>query len=365
MIYYTLEYVMDSRKTYLTDGIFSVLTLFATFFLNLSLQQWFQTQTLIPMIFVLGVFVISWRTQGYFWGIAASLISVLAVNYAFTYPYYAFDLISPECVSSAIVMLIVSIITGTLTTQIKHQEKIKAEIERERMRANLLRAVSHDLRTPLTSIYGACSTVIEEYDALSTQQQLQLLKDVQEDSRWLIRMVENLLSVTRIDAQKVQLVKTPTVLEELIDAVLVKFRKHFPDQQVTVDIPAEFVSIPMDAMLIEQVLFNILENAVIHAKGMKNLILSVTCRDGFATFCVRDDGCGIPPERVSKLFTGYTDRKDAPTDGSRNNMGIGLSVCSAIVKAHGSEMSFSNPAPRGAEFSFSLEMEEINEHEQI
>ena len=143
---------MDTRKTYLTDGLFSLLTLLATFFLNLSLQQWFQTRTLIPMIFVLGVFVISWRTQGYFWGIAASLISVLAVNYAFTYPYYAFDLISPECVSSAIVMLIVSIITGTLTTQIKHQEKIKAEIERERMRANLLRAVSHDLRTPLTSI---------------------------------------------------------------------------------------------------------------------------------------------------------------------------------------------------------------------
>jgi two-component system sensor histidine kinase KdpD len=317
------------------------------------------------MMFVLGVFMISWRTQGYFWGIAASLISVLAVNYAFTYPYYAFDLISPECVSSAIVMLIVSIITGTLTTQIKHQEKIKAEIERERMRANLLRAVSHDLRTPLTSIYGACSTVIEQYDALTTEQQLHLLKDVQEDSRWLIRMVENLLSVTRIDGQKVQVVKSPTVLEELIDAVLIKFRKHFPHQQVTVDIPAEFVSIPMDAMLIEQVLFNILENAVLHARGMENLTLSVTCSNGYATFRIRDDGCGVPPERMGKLFTGYIDRKDTPADGSRNNMGIGLSVCSAIVKAHGSEITVTNPDPRGAEFSFSLEMEETNEHQQI
>ena len=115
---------MDYKNTYLKDALFSLATFVITFFLNLSLQQWFQTQTLTPMIFVLGVFLISWRTQGYLWGIAASLVSVLAVNYAFTYPYYAFDLISPECVSSAIVMLIVSIITGTLTTQIKYQEKI-------------------------------------------------------------------------------------------------------------------------------------------------------------------------------------------------------------------------------------------------
>ena len=354
---------MKDLKRFMKDAVFSFGTLVITFFLNLSMQQLFQTQTLIPMIFVLGVFLISWQTQGYFWGIAASLVSVLAVNYAFTYPFYAFDLISPECVSSAIVMLIVSIITGTLTTQIKHQEKIKAEVERERMRANLLRAVSHDLRTPLTSIYGACSTVIENYHSLCPEQQLKLLEDVQEDAQWLIRMVENLLSVTRIDGQKVQVAKVPIVLDELIDTVLVKFRKHFPDQAVQVEIPDAFVSIPMDAMLIEQVLINILENAVIHAKGMTALTLTVRCREGFADFCISDDGCGIPPERMENLFTGYLDRKDTPTDGSRSNMGIGLSVCATIIKAHGSEIHVRNLVPHGAAFSFSLEMEETNEHE--
>lgn len=354
---------MKNIQIYIKDAIFSLGTLLATFSLNLSMQQWFQTQTLIPMIFVLGVFLISWRTQGYFWGIAASLVSVLAVNYAFTYPYYAFDLISPECVSSAIVMLIVSIMTGTLTTQIKHQEKIKAEIDRERMRGNLLRAVSHDLRTPLTSIYGASSTVIENYSSLSLEQHMQLLKDVQEDSQWLIRMVENLLSVTRIDGEKVRVIKTPTVLEELIDSTLVKFRKHFPDQAVQVDIPDDFVSIPMDAMLIEQVLINILENAMIHAAGMTSLHLTVTCRGGFAEFRVSDDGCGIPADRIDGLFTGYLDRKDTPTDGTRNNMGIGLSVCSTIIKAHGSEIFAENLNPRGAAFYFTLEMEDMNEHE--
>lgn len=353
------------HNTLLRDALLSLITLIFTFFLNLSMQRWFQTQTLIPMIFVLGVFLISWQTQGYFWGIAASLVSVLAVNYAFTYPYYAFDLISPECVSSAIVMLVVSIATGTLTTKIKHQEKIKAEIDRERMRANLLRAVSHDLRTPLTSIYGASSTVIENFNSLTTEQKLKLLKDVQEDSQWLIHMVENLLSVTRIDGQKVQVRKSPTVLEELIDSVLVKFRKHFPEQDIRVEIPDEFISIPMDATLIEQVLINILENAVIHAKGMTELTLSVTCKDGCAEFCICDNGCGIPEDRLGNIFTGYLDRKDTPTDGSRNNMGIGLSVCSTIIKAHGSEIFAKNLLPRGAAFYFSLQMEDMNEYEQI
>jgi two-component system sensor histidine kinase KdpD len=121
---------MKNMSLQLKDGLFSAATIIVAFVLNLLLQTWFHTQSLIPMIFVLGVFLISWRTQGYFWGVAASLVSVLAVNYAFTFPYYAFDLISPECVSSAVVMLVVSIVTGMLTTQIKHQEKIKAEAER-------------------------------------------------------------------------------------------------------------------------------------------------------------------------------------------------------------------------------------------
>ncbi len=348
---------MRSQKQMIEDGVFAVLVLMTAFGVNLLLQALFQTQTMIPMIFVLGVFLVSWRTRGYFWGIAASLGSVLLVNYAFTYPYYAFDLISPECISSAVVMLVVATMTSALTTQIKEQEKMKAEAEKERMRGNLLRAVSHDLRTPLTSIYGACSAMIENYDDISREKHLKLLGDVRNDAQWLVRMVENLLSVTRLDAEKVRLAKHDTVLEELIDAVLVKFHKHYPDQTVQVQIPEAFVSIPMDAMLIEQVLMNLLENAVFHAHGMKNLWLRVEVQGNKAVFRVMDDGCGIPAERIDRLFTGLLD-SEAPTDTSRSNMGIGLSVCSAIVKAHGGEMQAKNRAGGGAEFRFALEMKE-------
>ena len=348
---------MVNKKQILSDSLFTVITLIVVFLVNLFLVEQFDTKTMTPMIFVLGVFLVSWQTQGYLWGIASSLISVLAVNWAFTYPYWAFDLISPECISSAVVMLIVSTMTGALTTRLKQQEKLKAEAETERMRSNLLRAVSHDLRTPLTSIYGSCAAILENYDSIPDDRKVALLQDIQTDSQWLNRMVENLLSVTRVDAGSVRLSKHSAVLEELIDALLVKFRKHYPTQQVQVEIPEEFVSIPMDPVLIEQVLMNLLENAVFHAHGMRNLWLRVELKNKKAIFFVEDDGCGIPQERMAHLFTGLLD-SEAPADSARSNMGIGLSVCRTIIKAHGSELKAMNRPEGGAVFRFALELEE-------
>ena len=356
---------MKQEKLTIQDALLTGITLLLTYGLNLLIQNVYHSRTLVPMLFVLAVFLISLKTEGYFWGITASLVSVLAINYAFTYPYFAIDLISPECVFAAVVILIVAIATCTLTIKIKIQEKIKAEIEKERMRANLLRAVSHDLRTPLTSIYGSSTTVMENYDLLTREQQLKLLGEVREDAQWLIRMVENLLSVTRIDEGRVQISKTPAVLEELIDNVLVKFRKRCPDLNVEVELPEEFVTIPMDAMLIEQVLVNILENAADHAIGMTRLELKVTCQGKNVEFCISDDGCGIPSERMKDLFTGYLEREDTIADGTRHNMGIGLSVCAAIIKAHGSEIFAKNNPDGGATFTFCLEMEDNHEQQQI
>ena len=146
-------------------------------------------------------------------------------------------------------------------------------------------------------------------------------------------------------------------LEELIDSVLVKFHKHYPQQKVKVSIPETFVSIPMDAVLIEQVLMNLLENAVFHAQGMQNLWLTVEIVGHKAVFTVADDGCGIPADRLPRLFSGLLDR-EVPVDSTRNNMGIGLSVCRTIVKAHGGELQAENRPSGGAVFRFALELEE-------
>ncbi|HIT12601.1 MAG TPA: DUF4118 domain-containing protein [Candidatus Scatomonas merdigallinarum] len=342
----------------------TVFVLSAAFLVSLLFQKTFQTRALIPMIFVLAVFLIALLTQGYFWGILASLAGVLAVNFAFTFPYFEFNFSIPENVLSAAVMLIVAVLTGMLTTKIKQQEKIRAESDREKMRANLLRAVSHDLRTPLTSIYGSCSAILENYGKLREGQQLKLLREMREDAQWLIRMVENLLSVTRIDSRKVEVIKTPTVLEELIDTVMVRFQKMYPEQRVQVEIPEEFISIPMDPVLIEQVLINILENAVFHAEGMTELNLRVSVRGKQAVFEVEDNGCGIPRERLDKIFTGFFEKKGLPSDGRKSNMGIGLSVCAAIIQAHGGTIEAGNREGGGAVFRFFLEREVTDDEQQ-
>lgn len=328
------------------------------FALSLITDQVPRAEMLIPMFFVLGVFLVSVLTSGYAWGISASLFSVLAVNYAFTFPYFEVNFSIPVNFFSAVVMLVVAVITCALTTKIKHAEKLKADSEREKMRANLLRAVSHDLRTPLTTIYGSSSMLLENFDRYPAEDRQNLLRGIRDDAQWLVGMVENLLSVTRLDNTSVKLNKVETVLEELIDAVLVKFHKRCPEQSVNVSIPEDFLSIPMDAVLMEQVLTNLLENAVVHAHGMTRLELLVQTRDHKAHFTVRDNGCGIPEDRIPDLFTGYLGSTDRQGDAARRNMGIGLSVCSTIIKAHGGHIRARNLPAGGAEFTFTLNLED-------
>ena len=340
----------------ITAGLFALTTVVCALLQRLGLNEISQlrNETYVPLVYVLCVLLVSLLTDGYLCGTVVSLLSVFAVNYVFTYPYMDFDFSLSGYPLTFLTMLAVSLTVNTLTATLKRQERIRMEAETERMRANLLRAISHDLRTPLTAISGSAITLLEN-DNLPDWQKKKLLGSINDDAEWLIRMVENLLSVTRIDGAKVEVVKTPTVLDELIDSVLMKFSKKHPNQKVITQIPDEFVDIPMDSLLIEQVLLNLLENAVFHAKGMTELTLSVSLVGDKAVFEVADNGCGIPDDALQKIFTGSYEKSAAPVDGTRSNMGIGLSVCAAIVKAHGSEITAENRKGGGAVFRFALE----------
>ena len=300
-------------------------------------------------VFVLAVLLISRLTSGYLYGLAAVVLGVVCVNFIFTYPYWAFNLDNPGYPVTFFTLLMISLITCTLTAQAKRQAKLLAESEREKMRANLLRSVSHDIRTPLTSIVGSTSAILENPE-LSPQEQRTLLENAREEAQWLIRVVENLLSITRIGADAARITKEPEAAEEVLGEAARKFRRRFPEVQVSVSVPDELLMAPMDPILIEQVLSNLLENAVIHGEADR-ILLSLEKAGVCARFSVRDNGKGIPKKQLAALFDGQA--RDGPGGDKKRNMGLGLSVCRAIVQAHGGTIQAQN-LERGSELSFQL-----------
>lgn len=329
-----------------------------TFAVSVFLQNVLDVDEHITTVFVFAVFLVSLMTDGYAYGIVAAFLGMIAVNFAFTFPYFALNFSIPENAISALVMIIISLMTSALTTKLKRWQEIKAEGEREKMRANLLRAVSHDLRTPLTTIYGSSSAILDNFENLSDKSKQKMIAGIKEDSQWLVGMVENLLSITRIDSGAVKLIKTPVVLEELIDSVIIKFKKRYPDKRVEIEIPDELLIIPMDPILIEQVIINMLENAVHHALGMTKITLRITAEKKQAIFEVIDDGCGIDNERLGTLFTAQMPSVSLTGDNKSRNAGIGLSVCASIIKAHGGSIHAGNSKDGGAIVSFSLDISE-------
>lgn len=354
---------MKNLSQYIKDGLITISLLCLSFAVSLLFQYIFEVQEHITTVFVFAVFLISLKTNGYIYGILAAFVGTIAVNYAFTFPYFVLNFTIPVNLISGMVMIVISILTSALTTKLKQHEATKAESEKERMRANLLRAVSHDLRTPLTTIYGSSTTLLENSSTMTEDQKSNIIKGIKEDSEWLVRMVENLLSITRIDSGQVKIIKTPTVLEELIDSVILKFKKRYPTQKVEIEIPEDVILIPMDAILIEQVIVNILENAVQHAHGMTKLTLRVFIIDNRAIFEIKDNGCGIKPDRLDTIFTGYYTSEEEIADSQKKNAGIGLSVCATIIKAHGGDIKAENIKTGGAVFRFSLDTEN-EDHDQ-
>lgn len=307
----------------------------------------------ISTIFALAVFVIALFTTSYIYGVAASFIAVILINYAYTVPYFAFDFIRPINFISGVVMLAISIVTNLLVTQNKKHQKREREAEKETMRANLLRAVSHDLRTPLTTINTASSLLLDGGN-LTERQKKEMLKKINDDSAWLTRMVENLLSVTRIDNDGMKITRTPTILDELVDSVMTKFQSTHPGEKVEVELPDDIVVVSVDPLLISQVLINLLENAAVHAEGHTAIFLTVKEREDDVLFTVSDDGCGIDEKKLKNIFTMYGHIGDRNAEG--RYAGIGLAVCQTIINAHGGTIKAEN-RNRGASFSFTLEKE--------
>ena len=338
----------------LVDALFTLLMLSLAAALCFLLRQFDEGDVYVGLLFVLAVACVSRWTEGYFWGIFSSFFGLFCVNYVFTYPYWQLDFTMTGYPLTFVTLLAVAIMISAMTTQIKKQERLRLESEREAMQADLLRAMSHDIRTPLTGIVGNTAALLEDRETLTEDQKRGLLRDVNEDAQWLIRMVENILSITRIHGEQ-ELTTECEAAEEIVGEAARKFCKRFPQTEVSVEVPDEVLMVSMDATLIQQVILNLMENAVIHG-GASQVRLRVERHGTDACFSVSDNGCGIAAEVLPRLFETKLAGGLRGPDG-RKNMGIGLSVCRTIVRAHGGSMEAENGA-HGATLRFLLPMQE-------
>lgn len=316
----------------------------------------------IALIYIVALVLIAKYTTGYLPGLISSVIGVICINYLFTYPYFKINFTISGYPITFIAMLTVSLVTSTTTSNLKKQscalaekEKKLMEAEKESMRATLLRAISHDLRTPLTSIIGASSYITSEA-GISKEESEQLVAHIYEDANWLLNMVENILSVTKIQDTGTSIQKKNEALEEVMSESILRLKKRIPDANVSMKLPDEFIMVPMDALLIEQVIINLLENAVVHSDSKKVIELYSKINSTNVSIHVKDYGIGISITPCDKIFDGYYEKTYEVTDGKKG-MGIGLSICKTIITAHSGEIHALNHG-EGSEFYFTLPLEQ-------
>jgi two-component system sensor histidine kinase KdpD len=245
------------------------------------------------------------------------------------------------------------------------QRSMEIESEKEKMRYDFLRGISHDLRTPLTAILGASSVLLDTGELLDSEARYLFASDIRCDAQWLMRMVENILSVTKISDGSMRIMKKSEAVEEVVAEAASLVRSHFSGIHLNVSIPEDLLLVPMDGTLIEQVLINFMENAVKYAGVSPTIELRVTADAGNAYFTVIDDGSGIPEEDLPRIFDGPVSASRKNGDGTRG-LGIGLMICAAIIKAHDGTISARNREGRGAEFCFTLPLGQgVDDGEQV
>ena len=270
----------------------------------------------------------------------------------------------PDAFTSSILFSILGECALALESLHNAEEKEKAAVlaKNEQLRANLLRSISHDLRTPLTSISGNADTLLHSYVMLDEQTRKQVFTDIYDDAQWLTGLVENLLSITKITDGSVKLHLSDQVIDDIVSEALRHIDRRSAEHHITVDCGDEPLLVRVDAGLIMQVLINLVNNAVKYTPPGSNIRITAIQQEKVAEICVSDDGPGIPDERKELVFKMFFTGSNLIAD-SRRSLGLGLTLCQAIIHAHHNEMTLKDNLPHGCIFSFTLPLSEVNLNE--
>ena len=242
------------------------------------------------------------------------------------------------------------------------KEDAKLQAESEKLRANLLRSISHDLRTPLTAISGNASILLSDSENLDPCARKQMYGDIYDDSAWLHNLVENLLAVTKIEEGRMELKTQPQLAEEIVSEAMQHISRKRSEHTITVTHGDELLLAQCDARLIVQTIINLVDNAIKYTPVGSHIWVSTRWEESMAVFTVADDGPGIPDREKKQIFQMFYTGSTAVAD-SRRSLGLGLSLCKSIVTAHGGTISVSDNQPVGTVFTFTIPAGEVEVHE--
>ena len=359
----------DKRSSLVLDLMLSLFFLTVATLLGMLFYRLDFSDSTIMMSYLLGVLMIAVGTSHRVYSLLCSVVSLLLFNYFFVDPRFSLKVLEPGYPVVFLALFVTSFITSTLAVRLKdaareaeenarEREAANIQIENERLRSTLLRAISHDLRTPLTSISGNASTLLSHGDSFDEATRRSLYRSIYEDSLWLNHMVENLLASTRLENGEARLSFSTEVLEDILEEAASHVRAFSPNHQIVLESPAELILVRADARLIMQLLINLLNNAVKYTPEGSTVRITAEKRGASAFVTVADDGPGVPDEDKPKIFDMFYTGDQSVSDG-RRSLGFGLALCKTIVKAHGGEISVSDNIPHGAVFTFSLPAEEV------
>lgn len=252
----------------------------------------------------------------------------------------------------------------SLENEKNSREKEEAAIlaKNEQLRANLLRAISHDLRTPLTSISGNASNLLSNGNSFDEATKKQLYTDIYDDSMWLINLVENLLSVTRIEEGRLNLHITEDLVDDVISEALHHVNRKSIEHHISVQNKEDYLLAKMDAKLMVQVIINIVDNAIKYTPKGSNILIKTWKQGDKAMMSIADNGDGIPDDMKERVFDMFYSGANKIAD-SRRSLGLGLSLCKSIVNAHGGKIAVSDNTPHGTVFTITLPAGEVEIHE--